>query len=245
MDSSALQKLIVAIPAILFAVTYHEIAHGWVANRLGDPTARMLGRLSPNPIKHIDPVGTVIVPIVMHLMGGPIFGWAKPVPVNPLNLRNPRRDMAIVAAAGPAANLAMAFLAMILMRIVAAVLGLGSMVRFIGDNGLGGLFGAIEALISHRAQGALEIVMIPVFLVLLYLVFLNVLLAIFNMIPIPPLDGGRVLVGLLPREAARKVAAIEPYGFFIIIGLLWLNPLGLWSSGLWKVCGLVVSVLFW
>ena len=190
----------VAIP-LIFAITVHEVAHGWVALHLGDPTAKYAGRLTLNPIKHVDPLGTIIVPFVMVVVSssmdsGPwAFGWAKPVPVAFHKLRNPRRDMILVAAAGPAVNLAMAF---------GWALLLSQRITF--DPGL-------------DLQGDLIVRMC------LFGVVINVLLAVFNMLPIPPLDGGRVLAGLLPPQFARALHLVEPFGFFILIALMFTGVL--------------------
>ena len=180
-----------AVPMI-FAITVHEVAHGWVALHLGDPTAKYAGRLTLNPIKHMDPLGTVIVPFAMLVMssGTMAFGWAKPVPVAFHNLRRPRRDMVLVAAAGPGVNLAMALgWALLLSQVIA--LGPGS--------GLSADWIARMCLIG---------------------ITINVLLAVFNMLPIPPLDGGRVLAGLLPSRFARALQQVEPFGFLIVLALL-------------------------
>lgn len=179
---------IAAVP-ILFAITLHEVAHGRVARHFGDRTAESLGRLSLNPLRHIDPIGTVLVPAILLWLGGFIFGWAKPVPVNSRNLRRPRQDMVWVAAAGPGANFAMAvFWAMVL--------------SFAQQRGQGT---AAEWLESMASIG----------------VSINVLLAVFNLLPVPPLDGGRVLTNLLPPgPLSRALARIEPFGLFIILGLL-------------------------
>ena len=186
-----LQAISVAAIPVLLAITLHEVAHGRVALLLGDRTASMLGRLSLNPLKHIDPVGTVLVPIACLLLGLPVlFGWAKPVPVDARNLRHPKRDMAWVAAAGPTANLVMACLWTILGGIGAA--------GFLGR-------GILAVWIVKMAEFGL---------------IANVILAVFNLLPIPPLDGGRVLVGLLPAPLARPLARIEPWGLWIVILLL-------------------------
>lgn len=178
-----------AIP-VLFAITLHEASHGYVARRYGDRTAEMLGRLTLNPIKHIDPIGTVLVPAVMLLVGGFIFGWAKPVPVNMRNLRNPRRDMVIVAAAGPLSNVAMA-------------LGWGLLISV--TTAFGAALGSTAQWLVAMGQAG---------------VFINAVLAVFNLLPIPPLDGGRVASGLLPPRMSDRLDAIEPYGIFIVLGLL-------------------------
>lgn len=179
---------VAAIP-ILLAITLHEVAHGRVAQHFGDPTAESQGRLSLNPIRHIDLVGTVIVPAILLLTGGFLFGWAKPVPVNPSRLRRPRQDMVWVAVAGPAANLVMA-------------LAWAAILSFSQHQGTGVMF---EWLQRMSVIG----------------VVINLLLAVFNMLPIPPLDGGRVLTNLMPPgPVSQFLAKIEPFGLFIVLGLL-------------------------
>ena len=191
-----IQKAAVMALPLLFAITVHEVAHGWVARRLGDRTAMMLGRLTLNPLKHIDPVGTILVPGILLIAGGFIFGWAKPVPVDWRNLRNPKRDMAIVAVAGPLANLGMALLWAVIAKI-------------------GLLLAATSTWLS-----------VPLILMGKVGIFLNLILMVLNLLPVPPLDGGRVLVGLLPDHLAAKVARIEPYGLFILVGLMITGVLG-------------------
>ncbi|HWS01953.1 MAG TPA: site-2 protease family protein [Gammaproteobacteria bacterium] len=186
---------VMALP-LLFAITVHEAAHGWMARRLGDRTAEMLGRLTLNPIKHIDPIGTVLVPAILLIAGGFIFGWAKPVPVDPRNLAHPRRDMAAVAAAGPMANLVMA------------------------------LIWALIAKLGLVLTPTMPWVGVPLLLMGKTGIFLNSILMVLNLLPLPPLDGGRVLVGLLPDRLADKVASIEPYGMFILVGLMITGFLG-------------------
>ncbi|MGH8401520.1 MAG: site-2 protease family protein [Gammaproteobacteria bacterium] len=196
-DLNLIQKIAIWIIPVLLAVTLHEAAHGWVANRLGDPTARMLGRLTINPLKHIDPIGTVLVPAALLLLHSSfLFGWAKPVPISPRNFKHPRRDMAIVGAAGPMANLLMAVLWCVVARI--------------------SLY--LPESTSH--------VSLPLALLGVAGIFVNVLLMVFNLLPLPPLDGGRVASGLMPREWARVYDRIEPYGFFILLGLIVFNILG-------------------
>ena len=190
MELSLIQNITILALPILFAVTLHEVAHGWVASFCGDQTARLSGRLSLNPIRHIDLIGTIIVPLLLMLMSNFIFGWAKPVPVDARNMRHPRRDMAIVALAGPLSNIIMAFLWGCIAKIGIMIDG--------GD----GWFG--KPLVLMGAAG----------------IQINVMLAVLNLIPLPPLDGGRVLTGILPRRAAYAFSQIEPYGFIILILLM-------------------------
>ena len=198
------QTLAVWALPVLFAVTLHEVAHGWVARALGDPTAARLGRLSLNPMNHVDPVGTLLLPGLMLVarafgMGGFLFGWAKPVPVDWHNFKNPRRDMAIVAAAGPLANLAMAIAWAVIFKFAA---GTGV------DEGV---------WYGIRKMGEAGIV-------------INLSLMVLNLLPLPPLDGGRVLLGVLPAKAAYRVSQIEPYGMVILILLLATGILGVLLS---------------
>ena len=197
------QTLFIWVIPVLFAITLHEAAHGWVASLFGDHTARMMGRVTLNPIKHIDPIGTILVPVALLLMpGGLIFGWAKPVPINFNALRSPRKDMIWVALAGPAAN--------ILMTV-------GWLLTITLTTNLNS-----PALAQMAAAG----------------IFINLILAVFNLLPIPPLDGSRVVSALLPRPLAYKYNQLEQYGFFILIGLMFI---GGFTYIVWPIVGLVLS----
>lgn len=189
-EFSLVQKILLYGIPLLFAITVHEVAHGWMANRLGDPTARMLGRLTLNPIKHIDPVGTLLIPALLLLLHSPfLFGWAKPVPITPQNFKKPRTGMAWVAAAGPGANLLMA---VIWLAIAWCAVTFG---------------GVVPWIVPLYWMGVLGVVV-------------NVVLGVLNLFPLPPLDGSRVLAGILPPAGARILYRIEPYGLFIVAILI-------------------------
>jgi Zn-dependent protease len=187
-------------PPILLAITLHEVAHGWAARYLGDPTAASLGRLSLNPLKHVDPMGTIAVPAFMLTLGGVLFGWAKPVPVDMNQLRFPKIDMALVAAAGPASNLVMAASWVVIFKI--------------GYN-------------LESTLGTMIILMATVG------VFINSIIMILNLLPLPPLDGSKVLAGLLPEKLSNYIYRLEPYGLFIVLGVFlldWTLSLGIFHN---------------
>ncbi len=214
MNLNLVQTIAVYAVPVIFAITLHEAAHGYVAKRFGDLTAYAQGRVSLNPVRHIDPFGTVILPLILlavsKLSGGPgiLFGWAKPVPVNFSNLRHPKRDMLWVAAAGPVSNFVMALFWALMVKI--------------GIATSGSYFSLPLAMMG--AAG----------------VFVNVIIMVLNLMPLPPLDGGRILVSLLPHRLAYGVARIEPYGFLILILLLFTGVLG---YVLWPVIGLIMALV--
>ncbi len=200
-SSDTLQTLLIYALPVLFSITVHEAAHGYVARHFGDSTAYMLGRMTLNPLKHIDPIGTILMPLLLYFStsGAFVFGYAKPVPVNFGNLRHPKRDMVWVALAGPASNFVQAILwALLLFALLAA--------------------GVDEPFFVQMARAG---------------ILVNLVMWAFNLFPLPPLDGGRVLAGLLPARQALWLSRIEPYGFFIVlalvlagvVGTLWLRPL--------------------
>ncbi len=189
MENMIAKISVMLIPGLL-AVMLHEVAHGYAAEKLGDPTARMLGRLTFNPLKHLDPFGL----LMLFLIG---FGWARPVPVNPLNFKRPRQDMVWVALAGPLSNLLLA-----------------------------GLSGGCLYLLGRMAPGAsARMIVEPLTLMAGFSLYINLVLAVLNLIPVPPLDGGRVVVGVLPEGQARLLSRVEPFGFFIVIVLIFFTPL--------------------
>jgi len=187
--------IFISFIVLLFSLTVHEMAHAWTADRLGDPTARLLGRVSLNPLVHADPIGTVLFPLISMVSGAMLIGWAKPVPVTLRYLRHPRRDYMLVAAAGPISNLTLAVFAAILLAIVP---------------------------VSPLTLGEPN-VSVPIAKFLTQMVSLNVLLAVFNLLPIPPLDGGNVIAGLLPPNLSAQFNRVRPYGFILLYALILSN----------------------
>lgn len=198
-------KLILSLAIFFFAVIIHEYAHGWVAWKRGDSTARFMGRLTLNPLAHIDPIGTIFLPLFLLMTRSPVlFGWAKPVPVDFLNLKNPKRDMIWVGLAGPLANI-----------LLAIILSFISKIPFLAGN--------------HFAMAILTLAILA-----------NLVLAVFNLLPIPPLDGSRVMMGLLPYELSMEYSRLEPYGFLIIFALLWLGAINI---AIWPVVIFLANLL--
>jgi Zn-dependent protease len=199
---NAIQTLAISALPVIFAITLHEAAHGYAARHFGDPTAYQAGRISLNPLRHVDPLGTLLLPAITVLLGGFLFGWAKPVPVNFARLRHPKQDMLWVAAAGPATNLFMAVCWALVLKLVVSS----------------------PEFVYSRALAQMSQVGIGINAVLLFL----------NLLPLPPLDGGRIAVSLLPPRAAAGLANLEPYGLFILIALLYLQVL---DRFLWPIIG--------
>lgn len=191
---------------LILSLSFHEAAHAWAANRLGDPTARQLGRLTLNPLAHIDWIGTVLFPLIMFMTNVPLIGWAKPVPVDPRNLQHPRRDFALVALAGPVSNMILAVIAAIIFETLAVTSG----------------------YVNIAGQ------------ILFTAVLMNVMLAVFNLFPVPPLDGGNVLMGIVPLRTAQAINWLRPYGFVIIYALM---LTGVLSAVMRPVQGFLLSFL--
>lgn len=223
--SDTLILTIILVPTLIMAIVCHEVAHGYVAMLLGDPTARDQRRLSLNPLRHVDPVGTLVVPGLLALSGAPVFGWAKPVPVVQQRLRNPRYGMMAVAAAGPATNFLLATLGALALGLVTPH---------------GGQIGASQVGLPmiYTASGAPSYAATAAF----FFILINLFLGIFNLLPIPPFDGSHILEGLLPRDLARGYRKLRPYGmvlFFGLVMLVWLAPgLGIWER-------VIVTPVYW
>ncbi len=225
-----IQHLSISAIPFLLAITFHEAAHGWVAYKKGDPTAKMLGRVTLNPIAHIDLFGTIIIPVALILMRSPfLFGYAKPVPVNFRLLRDQKRDPIYVASAGVVTNLALAAVSGMLLSTI-GLLDPGTVmkVRAFGERA--------------QASGSLQMGLIPLALMCIESVKWNVLLAIFNLIPVPPLDGGRIAVGLLPPGPSQALASVERYGMIILIMLFMYDPFGIIHRIVYPVIYLLIKL---
>jgi Zn-dependent protease len=213
---STIQTIAVIVPPFVFSVILHEVVHGWIAEKLGDPTARNAGRLTLNPIPHIDLVWTIIMPMLLYFTTGFVVGGAKPVPINPYNFKNPKRDMALSSMAGPGVNMLMAISFAFLLRVILPVM---------------------ERVVPAAIW---EPTALPVALMLGAGAVINVILAIFNMIPIPPLDGSRIVYWLLPDKQAAVYYRLEPFGIFILIALLSFRILG---TIIWPIIVFILYVL--
>jgi Zn-dependent protease len=220
-------SIVVSLFVLLFAITIHEASHGWSALKMGDPTAYAAGRVSLNPLAHIDPIGTVILPLVLVIMGAPAFGWAKPVPVNPYNLRHPRRDNLWISLAGPASNLSAALAAVILIRILRLL-----------RPGITDFLQSFILLRQPFPRGFFPLEGLA--LVLFYAILVNTYLAVFNLIPVPPLDGSGILAGFLSDKAAAKYDVIRPYGFIIVLALVSVGFLSIIIRPILNIIGRVV-----
>ncbi|MEW5807798.1 MAG: site-2 protease family protein [Acidobacteriota bacterium] len=219
MDINLIQIKTAAVQYVilLLSLTVHESAHAWTADRFGDPTAKSLGRISLNPLAHIDPIGTVIFPILQFLYNIPLIGWAKPVPVNPLNLNNPRKDDLWISFAGPLSNFTLGFIFLL--------------VAFLSIH---------SGIVTLQEEPNLAQMMISEFIK--YGILINFMLGVFNLIPVPPLDGGGVLMGILPENAARSFEKIVPYGFIILLVIFFLGLLKYLFLPVWILLDLLIRI---
>jgi len=200
--------IIIQFAVVLFAISVHESAHGWMANKFGDPTAKLQGRITLNPIAHIDLVGTIIFPIFLAIIGAPVFGWAKPVMVNPYNLKNPRKDGMFISAAGPVSNI---------------ISGFAGIVVFLILKNFG--------IVSLYTGGSIEVLSY----ILYFFIIINIFLAIFNLIPVPPLDGSGIIEGLLHNEALEMYLKIKPYGFLILLVIIYTHVLDIIANPIFSI----------
>ncbi|MCK4570876.1 site-2 protease family protein [Candidatus Bipolaricaulota bacterium] len=214
MNIDLILDIALSLVAVFMAIVLHEVAHGYMALRLGDPTARNLGRLTLNPLAHIDPIGTILVPVILAIIGAPLFGWAKPVPINPRNFRDPFRGMLLVALAGPGTNIALALGTVIFGRLLLLMVpqSLNPASVSFGVNLLTAFFALLGKLVT-----------------------INLFLAVLNLIPIPPLDGSRVLTYFLPTEGRRIMLSLERYGFIIVLALFYLGVLDGVFEAIWRL----------
>ena len=214
MNIDLILDIALSLVAVFMAIVLHEVAHGYMALRLGDPTARNLGRLTLNPLAHIDPIGTILVPVILAIIGAPLFGWAKPVPINPRNFRDPFRGMLFVALAGPGTNIALALGTVIFGRLLLLMVpqSLNPASISFGVNLLTAFFALLGKLVT-----------------------INLFLAVLNLIPIPPLDGSRVLTYFLPTEGRRIMLSLERYGFIIVLALFYLGVLDGVFEAIWRL----------
>ncbi len=219
---------VISLFALLFAITIHEAAHAWTALKKGDPTAAAMGRVTLNPLAHIDPVGTVLLPLLLVLSGAPAFGWAKPVMVDPRNLRRPRQDNLWISFAGPAANMAAAAASLVLILLIKAARP--DTIAFLADY-----------LNKERALRAGFYPLEGLVLILFFLILVNTYLVVFNLIPVPPLDGSGVLSGLLSHRAAAAYDRLRPYGFIIVLALI---MLGVLSFIVRPIIVLILKIIF-
>lgn len=218
--------IVIQLAVVLFAISIHEASHAWMADRFGDPTAKLQGRITLNPVAHIDPIGTVIFPLLLAIMGAPVFGWAKPVMVNPFNLRDGRKASIFISAAGPGSNIICSTIAIAIFLLLKRVnlIGLGELSQLIYH--LQGMAGARPGILT---------------LVLFYLILINIFLAIFNLIPIPPLDGSGIIEGFLKGEALIQYQKIRPYGFIILLIIIYLGILDIIARPIFSI---VLNIIF-